>query len=129
MKKIAALLVFLFLVSVSLTATPPSDIIITFDLANKTVTANIMHEVKDVLDHYINQIIVKLNGKKIITQLASTQTSNEAQTVIYVIPGLKIGDVVSIDADCIKYGDLTKEATVKETTPAKPAAKNSKKAK
>jgi len=129
MKKIAALLVFLFLVSVSLTATPPSDIIITFDLANKTVTANIMHEVKDVLDHYINQIIVKLNGKKIITQLASTQTSNEAQTVIYVIPGLKIGDVVSIDADCIKYGDLTKEATVKETTPAKSAAKNSKKVK
>ncbi|MEI7542169.1 MAG: hypothetical protein WCJ94_02830 [bacterium] len=114
MKKIAVLFVFLFLISASIIAHPPSDIIITFDLKNRTVTANIMHDVKDILTHYIAQVVIMVNGKKEITQLASTQTSNDSQTVVYVIPGLKVGDVVSVDADCSKYGDLTKEAKVQE---------------
>jgi len=122
MKKIAVLFVFLFLISASIIAHPPSDIIITFDLQHKTVTANIMHDVKDVLTHYIAQAVIAVNGKKVITQLASTQTSNDSQTLVYVIPGLKVGDVVSVDADCSKFGDLTKEATVKETKNNKPLA-------
>jgi predicted AAA+ superfamily ATPase len=143
MKKITILSAFLFLVSTSLIAHPPSDIIITFDLANRTVTAKIMHDVKNIVDHYIAQAVITVNGKKVITQAASTQTSNEAQTLVYVIPGLKIGDVVSVDADCSKFGDLTKEAVVKEmpvketkstnnplpVQMSKPAAKNSKQVK
>jgi hypothetical protein len=127
MKKAIVLTAFLFLVSSVLIAHPPSDIIITFDLANKTVTAKIMHEVKDVVDHYISQAVVMVNGKKAVTQLATTQTSNEAQTLVYVIPGLKAGDVVSVDADCIKFGDMTKEATVKAVEPAALPATNEKK--
>ncbi len=115
MKKITMLFALLFLVCFTVSAHPPSDIIITFDLVNSTVTAKIMHDVKDVKDHYIAQAVITVNGKKAITQSCTTQTSNESQTLVYVIPGLKVGDVVSVDADCVKFGDLTKEATVKES--------------
>jgi hypothetical protein len=115
MKKTVLLFVLMFFVSALISAHPPSDIIITFDLVNSTVTAKIMHDVKDVKDHFIAQAVITVNGKKAVTQSCTTQTSNESQTLVYVIPGLKVGDVVSVDADCSKFGDLTKEATVKES--------------
>lgn len=104
----AAAIVLAFAVAVS--AHLPSDIIITFDLSKSTVYANIMHDSKEISKHFIKQIVVLVNGKSMITQLAVTQTDSEKQSVSYVIPGLKTGDKVAIDADCSIFGDLTKEA-------------------
>jgi len=110
MKKTSLALVFVFVFSFIASAHPPTDIIITFDPANSAVKADIMHDSKDITKHFIKQIEVLVNGKSVIKQQAETQTSNEKQAVFYVIPGLKPGDKVAIDADCSIYGDLTKEA-------------------
>jgi hypothetical protein len=114
MKRIAALLVLVFGFSFIVFAHPPSDIIITYDLAKSAVFVDIMHDSKDIVKHFIVQITVMVNGKEMIKQKAVTQTSNEKQTVMYVIPGLKPGDKIAVNADCSIFGDLTKEAVVKE---------------
>jgi len=114
MKRIAALMVLVLGFCFTVFGHPPSDIIITFDLQKSMVMVDIMHDTRDMAKHYIKQIEVLLNGKSIIKQQASTQTSAGKQSVVYVIPGLKIGDKVAIDADCSIFGDLTKEAVVTE---------------
>jgi hypothetical protein len=118
MKRIAALLVLVFGFSFTVLAHPPTDIIITYDLQKSAVFVDIMHGSKDILKHFIVQITVLLNDKEMIKQKAITQTSNEKQTVMYVIPGLKPGDKISVNADCSIFGDLTKEVVVKAPAPA-----------
>ena len=117
MKRIAALMALVLGLSLSVFAHPPSDIIITFDLEKSLVKVDIMHDTRDMAKHYIKQIEVLLNGKSIIKQQAATQTSAEKQSVVYIIPGLKAGDKVAIDADCSIFGDLTREAVVPAPAP------------
>ncbi len=119
MRKIAALFLCALFFASALWAHPPEDIIITFDLAKSTVHAVIVHDSKDIMKHFIKQIEVLVNGESMIKQKTITQTGKDGQSVSYVIPGLKKGDKVAIDADCSMYGDLTKEAVADE----KPAKK------
>ena len=114
MKKIAVLAALVLGFSLTVFAHPPTDIIITFDLQKSAVYAEIVHASKDIVKHYIAQIIVLVNGKEMIKQKAATQTSKDGQSVMFTIPGLKPGDKVAIDADCSIFGDLTKEAVVTE---------------
>jgi hypothetical protein len=135
MKRIAALLVLVLGFSFTAFSHPPSDIIITFDLAKSAVMADIVHDSKNIEKHFINRIIVLVNGSEAITQKTITQTGADGQNVMFVIPGLKTGDKVSINADCSIFGDLTKEAEVKiqeqpqetQRPSAKPDAKASSK--
>jgi hypothetical protein len=116
MKNMILAAAFIFAVSTGVYASPPSDILFSFDTAAHTARIDIMHETKNPKEHFIYNIEVKLNGKKIITQTASEQTDDQKQSLIYVIPGLKAGDKVAVDADCNKYGDMIKEAVVKDNS-------------
>jgi hypothetical protein len=113
MKKTGIVMFMVLAFAAAAAAHPPSDIIITFDLAKSAVMANIAHDTKDTGKHYIGQIIVMVNGKEMIKQKAETQTNNDGQNVMYVIPGLKTGDKVAIAADCSVFGGLTKETVIK----------------
>ncbi len=124
-KGIALAVIFLFVFCFSALATPPTDIIITFDMAKSIVKADIEHPTENPKEHFIYLIQVSVNGKKLIKQEATEQLNADKQEVMYIIPGLKPGDKVSIDADCNKYGDLTKETVVSQA-PVK--AKEKKKA-
>ncbi len=123
MKRILLALIFMLSVLAAAVATPPSDIIITFDLSKSMVFADIIHETKAPKDHYIYMVQVNINGKKAIKQEMTEQLNSALQKVAYIIPGLKAGDKVSVDADCNKYGDLTVEAVAKDA----PAKKDKKK--
>ncbi|MCE5300910.1 MAG: hypothetical protein LLG37_08605 [Spirochaetia bacterium] len=104
----------------ALAAHPPSDIKFTFDMEKSTVTVDIFHQVKNPADHFIHEIELKVNGKKAIKQDATVQTSAEKQSVVYVIPGLKAGDRVSVTGDCNKYGILTIEAVAQQPVKSEP---------
>ena len=114
MKRIAALLALLLLfVFTSIAyAHPPSDIKITFDPDTKMLNAVIMHDVATPLSHYIKQVNVGLNGNDIIVQNLSQQDNSDSQTVSYLIPGAKFGDVLSVEAYCSLSGKLKKEITL-----------------
>jgi len=115
MKRVVALwTIFLFLISASIAyAHPPSDIKITFDADTKILHAEIMHDVSNPLNHYIKKVDVGLNGKEIIEQRISRQDNNDSQTVSYLIPDAKDGDVLSVEGYCSISGTLQKEITVK----------------
>lgn len=119
MKKLFLGSVFVMAMCLNSAATPPSDILFYFDLPAHMVRVDILHETRNSKDHFIYNIVVSVNGKKTITQTTTEQTSAEKQSLAWVIPGLKAGDKVSVDADCNKYGDMTKEAVVKDTPVAK----------
>lgn len=115
MKRIVAfLIVFVFAAAISTAyAHPPSDITITFDAKTKILQAVIMHNTSNPASHYIKKVDVGLNGKEIIEHTVSKQDNNESQTIIYLIPDVKDGDVISVEAYCSISGKLQREITVK----------------
>ncbi|MDD5194853.1 MAG: hypothetical protein PHQ96_04145 [Candidatus Omnitrophica bacterium] len=114
MKKILALSVFLvvFALGAVAYAHPPSDIIITFDANTKILHAVIMHNTSNPLNHYIKKVDVGLNGNEIIEHTISREDNNVSQTVSYLIPDAKEGDVLSVEGYCSISGKLEKEITV-----------------
>ena len=115
MKRIAIfLIVFIFLVSVSVAyAHPPSGIEITFDAESKILKAVIIHNTSNPASHYIKKVDVGLNGKEIMEHLITRQDNFDSQTVSYLIPDAKDGDVISVEGYCSISGKLQKQITVK----------------
>lgn len=110
MKKITVFTVLFMAMGIaSACAHPPSDIKITFDPQTKMLQAIIMHDVKNPEKHFIKKIDVGLNGKEVISQVISRQDNNESQTVRYLIPDAKAGDVISVEGYCSIIGKLEKE--------------------
>jgi len=90
-------------------AHPPSDIKIKYNPKTKILTAVIMHNVSDVKKHFIKKVDVGLNGKEIISHAISRQDSRTDQTVSYLLPDARPGDVLSVEAYCNLSGKLLKE--------------------
>lgn len=114
MKRAAMFFFFLiFLATVSKAyAHPPSDIKITFDRETRILQAVIFHNTSDPVNHYIKKVDVGLNGKEIIDHEISREDNNETQTVSYLIPDAKEGDVLSVEGYCSISGKLKKEIKV-----------------
>ncbi len=113
MRKVSYML-FMFLLPVFLIAHPPSDIKITYDLSKSEIYIDIVHKVRSAKDHFIYEMELFVNDKKVIRQDATTQVDNEKQRVIYLIPGLKDGDKVKFWAECNKGGENKKEITISD---------------
>lgn len=114
MKKISLFMFLLFFVSICSIAYahPPQDIIITFDVATKVLKAQIMHNVSNPANHYIKKVDIGLNGKEIIEQKISRQDNNISQTVSYLIPDAKVGDILSVEGYCSISGKMEKKIIV-----------------
>ena len=114
MKKTACLIFLISMCSVyAAYAHPPSDIKITFDSNTKMLQAVIVHNTSNPLSHYIKKVDIALNGKEIIEHNISKQDNSESQTVVYFVPDVKDGDVLSVEGYCSISGKLKKEITVK----------------
>ncbi len=91
-------------------AHPPSTIQVkAIDATQIEVT--IIHGTRNPEAHYIEEIVISVNGKKVITQLFSNQQNSEAQKAVYNLPELAKNPqaVIKVYADCNKGGDKTKE--------------------
>ena len=113
MKRFIVSLFMVLAFTLAAAAHPPGAINITTDLKTMTVRVDLIHRVKNPKDHYIHEIMVKVNGKKLIKQEATEQITQEMQSVSYVVPGLKADDRITVTGDCNKIGDLTVEYKVK----------------
>ena len=114
MKKIIILIFTFFTLSLNLIAHPPTDLKIYYNLEKSEVYIEVIHPVRSKEDHYIYEIELYLNDKKIITQYSNTQFDNEKQKFIYLIPGLKEEDKLHIYVECNKGGDKKKEIIIKK---------------
>ncbi len=114
MKRIPVFLITCFFVAFCSVAYahPPSDIIITFNPKTKILNAVIMHNVSNPENHFIKKVNIALNGQEMIEQKISRQDNNVSQTVSYLIPDAKIGNILLVEAYCSISGKLKKEIKV-----------------
>ena len=114
MKKInmALILGSLLLVSSQAFAHPPSDIKIQLNLTAQTLNAVVEHHVSNPMAHYIKQVDIGLNGKKIKKLTFKKQEDNASQSIEIKIPKVKKGDILSVTAYCKLNGQLEKKVTV-----------------
>ena len=91
-------------------ADPPKSVDIKIDQDKIEITA--IHGTRNALVHYISNIDVMVNEKKMIEQKFIRQKDTAAQSAVYLYPGLKKGDTVQAEATCNKFGSLKKEVVV-----------------
>ncbi len=116
MKKIISLTtVFCFcLLCATASAHPPQDIAVTYDPKTKMLWAVITHNVSNPENHFIKKVDVAINGQEVIEHKISRQDNNLNQTVSYLLPDVKPGDKLSVEAYCSISGKLKQEIEIKE---------------
>ncbi len=92
---------FIFVLASMSFAHPPTSV--SSQLKGDMLTVDIVHPVRDPSAHYIYEVVVKVNGKKVIEQFFPLQNGNE-QKAHYFMPGLKPSDEIEIFAECNKGG-------------------------
>lgn len=105
--------VFILFSASNVFAHPPAKIDLSFLPGQKLVEATIYHPVSNPNSHFIDKVAVAVNGKEVLVHKVSIQDDNEKQVVIYRIPDVKEGDIISVEADCNKSGKLKKELEIK----------------
>ena len=97
---------------------PPSGIELEFDITEHELEIIAYHTVKDSLKHYVNRIVVKLNGEEVIEQKFWSQADSQVQRAEYVIIDARLGDEIEVIAGCNisgrKKGSLVVEEKVEQ---------------
>ncbi len=108
----ASILLFSILLLTPVFAHPPKSIELVFESTTKVLRVNISHVVNDPSRHYIEKVVVELNGEEIITQTFKTQTDKQKQEIMYVIGDAQEGDKISVTAYCSISGKKTETLDV-----------------
>ena len=113
MKKfIFLVMVFLFSISILLSH-PPNKVEIKYNLEKDIVDVTIYHGSNNLKKHYINEIHLWVNGRKIVKQTNLTQFEGKKQFYLYKIPNLKKGDIIQVIAKCSVYGTKKTKVEIK----------------
>ncbi|MBA7516124.1 hypothetical protein ES705_08169 [subsurface metagenome] len=107
-----ALLLLLALLPVALLAHAPKKVIVTYEKESGKLMISIQHPVKDVTDHYIESIAIKVNGEDVKTLEYTSQSSKESHDVEVEMPDLKTGSKISLKASCNKLGAKSGSITI-----------------
>ncbi len=91
---------------------PPSEVSARFDTDNQLLTVTVMHGVKDASKHYVGDIEVELNGKKMTEQQFMRQTDVNVQEAVYKIIDAQVGDKIKVTAACNISGKNSAEITI-----------------
>lgn len=111
-KKIGLLFTFVLMV-LSLTAHPPKKIILKFDIKTQELDVKVDHSVKDMNEHFIDKIIVKVNGTEVYSEEFNKQKDLKADVYRITLENVKAGDEIELTATCNKWGKKSKKLKVK----------------
>lgn len=107
------LLFFLLLITFSmLSAHPASEIVIKYEADTSALSIDFLHKVRDHKSHFIDEVMISLNGEQIITQKLFTQDDEQGGSLFFKVAALKNGDVVSVQTNCNKIGKKTAEKAI-----------------
>jgi len=85
-------------------AHPPSRITLNFDPATHILKVTMDHEVKDTAKHFINRVEIVWNELEAVRQDFAVQLDSGKQEALYLLPGAKPGDKITVTAHCNVYG-------------------------
>ncbi len=106
MRKILILLclVIMGLPASRLYAHPPEKVILSYDPAAHSLTAEVIHPVGNPGSHFVDRVEVFLNDKKVIEKEPIHQDATGFSEA-YPLPDAKPGDTVKVAAFCNRGGD------------------------
>lgn len=109
MKKMVILASVILLTVFCAKADPPSKVNLTYKDGKLKVEA--VHKVSDPLKHYIDQVVISVDGVDVKTVTFNSQVSKDSQ-VEEVALDLKKGSKVKVTARCSKFGTKSAKLTV-----------------
>ena len=112
MKNIFLIIAFSLWMAGSALAHPPTAIEIKYDPKTQAITAIIAHQSSNVKRHYVDKVIISVNGVAAGPKYFHWQQTPPAQTVVFTVPGMKAGDVIGIEAHCNIGGHLYQQIKV-----------------
>lgn len=106
------LLIIMALLPMAVFAHAPKKVILSYDKESGNLIVSAPHSVKDVEDHFIESIAVKVNGEEVLKLEYTSQSSKESHEVKIEMPDLKSGDELEVRAACNKMGAKTGKLTI-----------------
>lgn len=108
MKRLLVLLALTTATFLVASAHPPKQI--KLSLEHNVLTADILHPVGDPADHYISQIIVKIDGKVVNESDLKRQTDKNHELITLEIP--TDGKEIEVTATCNKFGSKIQKLSI-----------------
>jgi hypothetical protein len=93
---------------------PPGEVQVEFDVKEHVLRVRAQHIVKDPSKHYVDRIVVGLNGEKVIEQKFRSQNDSAIQLVEYDIIDAKTGDEFEVMVRCNISGQRKARIVVEE---------------
>ncbi|MCK4662569.1 MAG: hypothetical protein KAT68_06875 [Bacteroidales bacterium] len=109
-QKMLSLILMVFL-PIILMAHPPKKVDVKYKKESNKLIISIPHLVKNVEKHYIESIIISVDGKEIKVLEYTSQSTKESHDIEIELPELESGNEVEVKAKCNKMG--TKVTTIK----------------
>jgi len=108
---------FLILSNFTLLATShgPTDLTLSYDIENASLTATFKHDVSDPSIHYVETIVIKLNGTTLETLTYNSQPTNNEFSYEYNITASE-GDELYLSGTCILGGKIYRTLIVGNST-------------
>jgi len=103
----------------------PSGLELAFDWNTHILSVHVDHRVKDAGKHYVDEITVEVNGKKIVEQTFRSQVDETHQDAVFKIIDVQPGDAVKVTAGCNISGKKSQTLTLSAQPPPNDAAKTS----
>ncbi len=100
-------LVFLTIVGIDVRAHPPSDMTLEFDSNSDTLTVAITHVVGDKTSHFVESVVISVNGTVDQTHQYQNQTSLTTFVYIYTVV-TEAGSTIRVVASCNQGGSITR---------------------
>lgn len=110
MKRVVLLSVFVAFAIIAVKADPAKKVNLSFQNGKLKVEA--IHKVKDVKKHFIDQIVIKVDGKEVKTISLKSQSSTDAEIIEVPVPEIKKGSKVEVTTRCNEFGLKSGKLTV-----------------
>ncbi|MBP7101881.1 MAG: hypothetical protein KBA86_01400 [Bacteroidales bacterium] len=113
MKKQLLTLFFLAFIPVCLMAHAPKKVVVSYDAATSTVKVIVTHPVSNVNTHFVQSIVITVDGKEVKTFNETKQENATTETVEVVLSGVKPGMTIEAVAKCNLMGSKKGKIAVK----------------
>ena len=102
MKKLFFTLAILAIIPMAMYAHPAKKVNLSYK--NGKLIIEVIHPVSNAESHFIDQVVVNVDGKDVKTITLTKQTSKESAYMELSIPEIKKGSVVVVKTNCNKMG-------------------------
>ncbi|MFO8128733.1 MAG: hypothetical protein R6T99_02380 [Bacteroidales bacterium] len=101
-----------FLFAGTLMATSPKKVELKLDRETGALTVTVVHPSKNMERHYIDEIVVEVNGTEVILEEYEEQEAKKEFQAIFVLKDLEKGDKIKVIAKCNQFGRKSEKLTV-----------------